>query len=151
MTITAFNDDLISVLIVDDVRPTRKLLRMLLRELAPFEILEAEDGVSAMDTASVRPFDVIICDYNLTDSKGVDVLRHIRSLSHTEDSIFIMITSDVDYEELQDAKQAGVDSYVLKPLNLDSLVDGLSVGFEQHGRDFETALRLLKRRKPRDI
>lgn len=120
-----------SVLIVDDVRATRKLLRVLLRELAPFEIQEQETARDAQKSIDRNAFDIIICDYNLADLKGVDVLRHVRETPHTENSIFIMVTSDVDQEELVEAMAAGVDSYVLKPLNLESLADGISVACEQ--------------------
>ncbi len=120
-----------SVLIVDDVRATRKLLRVLLRELAPFEIQEKETAREAQRCINETPFDIIICDYNLTDMKGVEVLRHARETPHTENAVFIMVTSDVDQEELVEAMSAGVDSYVLKPLNLESLADGLAVACEQ--------------------
>lgn len=120
----------LKVLVIDDVRAPRHALRRLLAYIAIMNVVEAESGSEALKKLEKEEFNVIICDLNLGDMKGTDILHHVRSRSKTAETPFIMMTSDIDREDLIEAKRAGVSGYMLKPFNVDKIQTCLSSVFE---------------------
>ena len=64
----------LKVLIVDDQKSVRQVTRMTLEEIGVRHIHEAENGVKAVDTASLQPLDLIISDYNMPEMDGLGLL-----------------------------------------------------------------------------
>ncbi len=128
-----FNKDFckkLRVLVIDDVRAPRRALRRLLAFLAIMNVEEAESGAEAMKKLEKGEFSVIICDLNLGDMQGTELLQHVRQGSRTAELPFIMMTSDADREDLMAAKRAGVSGYMLKPFNVDKIQTCLSSVFD---------------------
>jgi CheY-like chemotaxis protein len=70
----------IKVLVVDDQNSVRQMTRMTLEEIGFRHIHEAENGVQAMETASLQPLDLIISDFNMPEMDGLGLLRAVRGL-----------------------------------------------------------------------
>ncbi len=111
----------LKVLIVDDQKSVRQVTRMTLEEIGVRHIHEAEDGVKAMDTASLQPLDLIISDYNMPEMDGLGLLRAVRGHQAARRVPFILVTGRGDKELVVKAAQAGANNYVVKPFTADIL------------------------------
>jgi two-component system, OmpR family, KDP operon response regulator KdpE len=106
------------VLVVDDERAIRKLLRMGLTSQA-YEILEAPDGKTCLELLGQKP-DLIILDLGLPDVNGLDLLRKIRA--RNESVPIVVLSSRGDEAGKVDALDHGADDYVTKPFGMDELL-----------------------------
>jgi two-component system chemotaxis response regulator CheY len=105
----------IKVLVVDDQNSVRQMTRMTLEEIGFRHIHEAENGVQAMETASLQPLDLIISDYNMPEMDGLGLLRAVRGHPVARKVPFILLTGRGDKELVVKAAQAGVNNYLVKP------------------------------------
>ena len=111
----------IKVLVVDDQNSVRQMTRMTLEELGFKHIHEAENGVQAMETASLQPLDLIISDYNMPEMDGLGLLRAVRGHPVARKVPFILLTGRGDRELVVKAAQAGVNNYLVKPFTAEIL------------------------------
>ncbi len=111
----------LKVLVVDDQNSVRQMTRMTLEQIGVRHIHEAENGVRAMDTASVQPLDLIISDYNMPEMDGLGLLRAVRGHPSARRIPFILVTGRGDRELVVKAAQAGANNYVVKPFTADIL------------------------------
>lgn len=105
----------IKVLVVDDQNSVRQMTRMTLEQIGFRHIHEAENGVQAMETASLQPLDLIISDYNMPEMDGLGLLRAVRGHPVARKIPFILLTGRGDRELVVKAAQAGVNNYLVKP------------------------------------
>src|SRR5262249_27872171 len=106
------------VLVVDDERPIRKLLRMGLTTEG-YEVLEAPDGKTALELLARNP-GLVILDLGLPDIQGLDLLRTIRS--RNESVPIVVLSSRGDEAGKVQALDLGADDYVTKPFGMDELL-----------------------------
>jgi DNA-binding response OmpR family regulator len=125
------------VLVVDDHAPTRTLIRTILEaeKSETYEVVEASTGTECLKAADSRgPFDLILLDVNLPDMEGYAVCRAIRHVDKAVPILFVTARSEMkDYAAGRDA---GGDSYVVKPIaraSLRSLV-ALFTGLDRRGQ-----------------
>lgn len=109
------------VLIVDDYRTMLRIIGNLLRQLGFENIEEATDGQMALEVLSSTHIDFILSDWNMEPMSGLDLLRHVRADEKTKNIPFIMITAESKAENVVAAKQAGVNNYIVKPFNAETL------------------------------
>lgn len=115
-------------LIVDDVKATRNVIKRILFSLnVEFNCLfSAESVLEAQTILDENDVDVIICDLNLGDGKGIDLLRYVRASPRLMSTPFILITNDPIKDEIVIARQLGVSSFLLKPLSIDNVSEHVS-------------------------
>ncbi len=107
----------LKVLVVEDQKDARVMIRSMLGELGITQAFEAKDGREAlrfMDSA----FDfvnLVICDWNMPNMSGMDFLRQLRSVNM--DVPFLMVTGRTDVDSVMEAKIAGVTGYIRKPFS----------------------------------
>jgi two-component system KDP operon response regulator KdpE len=106
------------VLVVDDERPIRKLLRMGLATQG-YEILEAPDGKTSLELLAQKP-DLVLLDLGLPDMRGLDLLRMIRA--RDESVPIVVLSSRGDEAGKVEALDLGADDYVTKPFGMDELL-----------------------------
>jgi two-component system chemotaxis response regulator CheY len=111
----------LKVLVVDDQTSVRAMTRMTLEMIGVRLIHEAENGRTAMDTASLQPLDLIISDYNMPEMDGLALLRAIRGHPAARKVPFILLTGRGDRELVVKAAQAGANNYLIKPFTADIL------------------------------
>lgn len=117
-------------LIVDDHKVNRLLARQVLLKAWPScTVLEAEDGVQALDVLKSEPVNVVLMDMVMPVMDGTEATREIRRLGLGGQSLVIIgLTANVNPKDLEAFRAAGLDDVVLKPFQanaLISLVDGL--------------------------
>jgi two-component system KDP operon response regulator KdpE len=108
----------VTVLVVDDEPPIRRLLRT---SLAPqgYEVIEAETAAAALAEIRRREPDVVLLDLGLPDQDGLEVIRTIRSGSALP---IIVLSSRGDERGKVAAFELGADDYVTKPFGMAELV-----------------------------
>lgn len=109
------------VLIVDDQNSVRQMTRITLGELGIGVVHEAENGVGAIQTATLQPIDLIISDYNMPEMDGLALLRAVRGHAAIRKLPFILLTGRGDRELVVKAAQAGVNNYLVKPFTRETL------------------------------
>jgi CheY-like chemotaxis protein len=109
--------DKLRILIVDDQQEVRSMLRAMLSDLGITQSFEASDGKEAfkfMD-AAMDFVDLVLCDWNMPNMTGMELLRQLRSVDpHLP---FLMITGRGDIDSVYEAKSVGVTAYIRKPFS----------------------------------
>lgn len=109
------------VLIVDDYSTMLRILRNLLRQLEFNNVEEANNGEDALALMKMKPFDLVISDWNMAPMTGLELLRSVRGDGQLKHTPFIMVTAESKTENVIIAKQAGVSNYIVKPFNAETL------------------------------
>ncbi|MCB9993256.1 MAG: response regulator [Hyphomicrobiaceae bacterium] len=109
------------ILIVDDYATMIRIIRNLLKQLGYDNVDDASDGTEALERLREKPYQLIISDWNMEPMTGYDLLRHVRSNEQTARLPFIMVTAESKTENVIAAKKAGVNNYIVKPFNAQTL------------------------------
>jgi two-component system KDP operon response regulator KdpE len=109
----------VTVLVVDDEAPIRRLLRTSLGA-QDFEVLEAPDATSALARLPTDKPDVVLLDLTLPDLDGTEVIRRMRSGG--DKTPIIVLSSRGDEKGKVEALDLGADDYVTKPFGMSELV-----------------------------
>ena len=109
------------VLIVDDYATMRRIIRNLLTQIGFDDIEEAEDGEKALKKMRAAQFGLVLSDWNMTPVTGLELLKTVRADSALAKTPFILITAESKPENIVAAKQAGVNNYIIKPFNAETL------------------------------
>ena len=115
------------VLVVDDEPTIIKMVATVLRGMGITQIRAATDGADALamfDNPEFS-FDMVICDWMMPVTNGIQVLRQIRTADTTIP--FLMLTSNVSKEAIVEARNAGVSAYIAKPFTADEMVKKVTV------------------------
>ena len=111
----------VTILVVDDVNAIRVQVKDLLKGLGYRSVVVASSGEEAKEILQSQPIHLILCDWQMTPTSGIDLLKHCRSTIDHCDIAFIMVTASNTQEEVVEAVQAGVDDYIVKPLTIDQI------------------------------
>lgn len=114
-------DKNMQVLVVDDYSTMRRIIRNLLNQIGFPNVDEASDGQAALALVAGKKYGLIISDWNMEPMSGLDLLRQIRASAENKAIPFIMVTAESKTENVIIAKQAGVNNYIVKPFNAETL------------------------------
>ena len=113
------------VLIVDDSRAVRQLLKLVIGKHLQVKITEAEDGLDAIEKISTDGFDLVITDINMPRMDGLALVRELRHGMGKKIPIIIITTMGKEAD--RDAGlDLGANSYITKPINGTQLVRTVS-------------------------
>ena len=134
MTATEANS--LRVLVVDDQRTMRSIIRRLLNQIAVHEIDEAEDGEQALELlhnpTGEKP-DIVICDLHMENMDGMDFCNHLRRDKNDEIRHIpvIILTGEQDTFVHSVTKQVGATTVLIKPVSAGDLKTQIeaAVGF----------------------
>ena len=125
------------VLVVDDAGLIRDLIRKALRTQFPnWQISEEINGLKARQLLKKAQFDLILCDWEMPEMSGAELLAWFRS-EHQGTTPFIMVTSRGDKAHVVEAIQSGVSNYLVKPFNNQQLIDKISTTLSKQGIKIE--------------
>ncbi len=110
-----------SVLIVDDEPMTRNLLRLML-ERAGFAILEAEDGLKALEVVANASPDVLLLDVMMPNMDGITVCERLRAQAETAVLPIILLSARTSPEAVRMGLEAGANEYLGKPVSRNELI-----------------------------
>ena len=107
------------ILVVDDSGLARRRARTIL-ESAGFEVLEAEDGIAALESYFMAKPDLVLLDLVMKGMYGLDVLSKLRELDPA--AKVIVVSADVQTSSHDMVVDAGASGFVVKPFEPDEIV-----------------------------
>ena len=118
------------VLVVDDYNTMIRIIRNLLKQLGFENVDDASDGSSALAKLRERRYGLVISDWNMEPMTGYDLLQQVRGDKSLAETPFIMITAESKTENVIAAKKAGVNNYIVKPFNAETLKSKIEAVFQ---------------------
>ena len=109
------------ILIVDDYKTMLRIVRNLLKQLGFNNVEEATDGSMALQMCRTQDYGLVISDWNMEPMTGLQFLKELRADDKLKGTPFIMVTAESKTENVIAAKQAGVNNYIVKPFNAETL------------------------------
>ena len=119
------------VLVVDDFSTMRRIVKNILRQLGFENILEADDGMSALDVLRSQTVDFIISDWNMPRLSGIELLKAVRTSEEWKDLPFLMVTAEGQKENVIEAVKSKVSNYIVKPFTPETLAEKIKKIFEK--------------------
>ena len=110
-----------SILAVDDSASMRQMVSFTLKG-AGYEVVEASDGVQALNAAKTRRFNLVITDVNMPNMDGIALIKELRALPNYKFTPLLMLTTESSPEKKQLGKAAGATGWIVKPFNPEQLL-----------------------------
>jgi two-component system chemotaxis response regulator CheY len=115
------------VLVIDDARAMRSILRHILGQIG-FQVEDAANGREGLERlqGSEKP-DLILVDWNMPEMNGYDFVRAVRANRAYDDVRLMMVSTENEIESLAMALEAGANEYVMKPFNKEMILEKLEI------------------------
>lgn len=127
----------LNLLVVDDNKHMRALVKSILHALGVRNVHEAIDGADAFKELRHFPADLIICDWNMEPLDGLDFVRLVRTGADSPNPYvsIIMLTGHTELNRVLEARDAGVHEFLAKPISAKKLYSRIKTIVE-HERAF---------------
>lgn len=122
-------DSSMSVLVVDDYKTMIRIIRNLLKQIGFDDVDEAADGSEALGKMREKRYGLVISDWNMEPMTGYELLKEVRGDEKLQKTPFIMVTAESKTENVIAAKKAGVNNYIVKPFNAQTLKSKIDAVF----------------------
>ena len=119
------------ILVVDDYNTMIRIIRNLLKQLGFEDIDDANDGTAALSKLRGKRYGLVISDWNMEPMTGYDLLRQVRADPELGATPFIMVTAESKTENVIAARKAGVNNYIVKPFNAQTLKTKIEAVFAE--------------------
>lgn len=126
-----------NVLVVDSERSIRNTLKERL-EYEGFRVETAETGNEAADKTEKSTYDIVLCDINVPDTGAFDLLDSLRA--NGKSLPFIMLSSQKGTEPVVNSMRHGAYDYILKPINLNKLLESIRSATEPKNQNHATTV-----------
>jgi two-component system chemotaxis response regulator CheY len=111
-----------NVLVVEDSKAIRSMIRVSLEEAGGFFAVEAGNGFEALKTLPTRRFDLIITDINMPDINGLELIGYVKSNPTYQDIPLIIVSTEKSEEDKKRGISLGASGYVVKPFRKEELM-----------------------------
>jgi DNA-binding response OmpR family regulator len=123
----------LNVLVVDDAAFIRDLIKKAMRDSYPsFKIHEAGDGRKAQGILKSNPIDLVLCDWEMPEMSGLELITWMRAEERYAKTPFMMITSRGERDHVIKAVTAGVSDYIGKPFTRDNFLGKVNKLLAKH-------------------
>lgn len=112
------------IMLVDDEPNLRELLRQML-ELGGFDVVEAEDGLEALEKLEVVAPDVMILDVMMPNLDGVSLCKKLRAGTAFAGLPIIMVSGKTQHKAVKEGLAAGANQYLCKPITVQELLQSV--------------------------
>ena len=110
-----------TILAVDDSASMRQMVSFTLKG-AGYTVVEAVDGLDALNKAKAQSFDCVVTDVNMPNKDGIALIRDLRALPNYKFTPMLMLTTESGMDKKQQGKDAGATGWIVKPFNPDQLL-----------------------------
>jgi two-component system chemotaxis response regulator CheY len=110
-----------NVLVVDDYKTMIRIITNLLKQIGFNNIDDASDGTAALSLLKKNEYGLVVSDWNMEPMTGLDLLKEVRADDRLKAMPFLMVTAESKTENVIAAKEAGVNNYIVKPFNAETL------------------------------
>lgn len=119
------NKDL-SILIADDNEMMSNLIKIMLEKNGFKNIVEVNDGTSALNTINTRNIDLIIADWHMGGISGIELLQKVRADEKTAGIPFIIVSVEGLDVSIDKAFKLGVSDFISKPFRMETLMETIN-------------------------
>lgn len=116
----------VHVLVVDDNRQMRTLMRALLRAAFITRVTEADSAAQAFEAMAATPVDLVLVDWRMQPVDGLEFTRMARKRGPNPYVPILMMTAHTEASRVAAARDAGVSGFVKKPISARVLFDRMS-------------------------
>jgi two-component system, chemotaxis family, chemotaxis protein CheY len=109
------------IMAVDDSASMRQMVRATLQQ-AGYTVVEAADGLEALEYARANPVDLVITDVNMPRMDGITLVSELRALPGYRLTPLLLLTIESGQERKLAGKRAGATGWIVKPFNADQLL-----------------------------
>ena len=110
-----------TILAVDDSASMRQMVCFTLRH-AGYEVIEAADGVDALEYARGNSVNLVLTDVNMPRMDGITLVRELRQLDTYKFTPMLVLTTEAAPEKKMQGKLAGATGWLVKPFNPEKLL-----------------------------
>src|SRR5512138_3172269 len=114
------------ILVIDDDTGIRRSLALSLKTRG-YAVVEAAGGSAGLELAAVEAPDLVICDVNMPEVDGYEVVRRMRQSPALASTPFVFLTARDERADIRRGMNLGADDYLTKPFTRDELIDAVSV------------------------
>jgi two-component system alkaline phosphatase synthesis response regulator PhoP len=111
------------ILIAEDERDIRELIAFSLQGLGGFSVVQASNGVEAVERATAEIPDLILMDVRMPRMTGYDACKKLKENDSTRSIPVIFLSAKGQDQEIQQGLAVGAEEYILKPFAPDELVN----------------------------
>jgi len=112
------------IMVVDDSNAIRQSLAFTLKS-AGYEVVEASNGVDALDLMKQHPIGLFISDVNMPEMDGITFLKKVKEDKNYSHTPVIMLTTESSGDMINQGKSAGAKAWIIKPFGPDQLLDAV--------------------------
>lgn len=109
------------ILVVDDSAAVRQSVSFVL-EQEGYEIIQADDGSTALTKLDGDPYALIITDVNMPTMDGIELTRRIRQEEAYKFTPIVILTTESQSDTMNSGKEAGATGWIVKPFNSEKLL-----------------------------
>ena len=109
------------VMTVDDSASVRQMVSFTLKD-AGYDVVEAVDGVDALEKLGDAPVDMVIADINMPNIDGIELVRKVREDPNSKFTPIILLTTESKMDKKEEGKAAGATGWIVKPFKPEPLV-----------------------------
>jgi DNA-binding response OmpR family regulator len=133
----SYNIERVNFLIIEDNKHMSVMVKTILTAFGARNILEASDGADAFKVLKHFPADIIICDWVMQPLDGIDFVRMVRTSADSPNPYvpIIMLTGYTEMHRVTEARDAGVNEFLAKPVSAKKLYSRI-VAIIEHNRNF---------------
>jgi len=117
----------VRAIVVDDSRAMRTIIGRMLKE-SGFQVLEAGNGQEAVDVLKAQgPVELALVDWNMPVMNGLELVRAVRARPEWNATRLMMVTTEVEVQNVAAALESGANEYLMKPFTPDALKEKLAL------------------------
>ncbi|MBL4667161.1 MAG: response regulator [Sneathiella sp.] len=109
------------ILAVDDSKTMRDMVSFTLKG-AGYEVIEAADGLLALDTLDSHTVDLVITDINMPNMDGIDLVKALRKIPTYSSTPILVLTTESDDSKKNEGREAGATGWIVKPFEPEKLL-----------------------------
>ncbi len=125
----------LSVLIVDDMRSMRSIVKQVLTDMGFKKMHEAGDGSEALSVLRAKKIDLVICDVEMPKMSGIELLDEVEKDEGLNQIPFIMLTAMNNRDKVMEILEHKVTDFVLKPINPQMLEQRVQAFLNENPQD----------------
>lgn len=114
-----------TILFVEDSPTMRRIIANSLRQVGFEDIIEAENGVDALEKLEGREIDLVVTDWNMPEMNGAELVKTLREMPAYAEVPIVMITTRGMKDDVMTAMKLGVNGYIVKPFTPEILQEKL--------------------------
>ncbi|MDE1152273.1 MAG: response regulator [Micavibrio sp.] len=114
-------DENMPILLVDDSKAMLAIIENLLNQIGFTNIDQASDAPSTLDMLRKKSYGLMLCDWDMDKTNGLDLLKVIRAAGANRDVPFILLTPETRQQGIPAAIRAGASACILKPFTVQKL------------------------------